>query len=142
MQEKEIREREKKSIVNISVVGAGLKGTQIWLQCAVHVFQVWFIDISEEALERASESQSKELKKPVETCQITEDEKKKSAKKFHYTTNLKKGMYCADIFIEAVHERLDFKRKIITDADSLYQGHTIIKTSSLSIYISRIEDVF
>ena len=129
-----------KLIETVSIVGAGFMGAQIGLQCAVHGFQIWQVDISESELERASESQSKELQKRVENSQITKHEKKEILKKINFTTNLKIGVSRADIVIEAVHERLDLKRNIFLDVDGLCRDHTIITTNSSSICISRIED--
>ena len=132
---------ETKPIEAVSIVGgAGFMGVQIGLHCASHGYTVWFVDISEEALERASHSHEQELETWVERQQITADEKEVILKRIHYTRDVKVGASRADLVVEAVPERLETKREVFAQLDEICPSHTILATNSSSIRISYIED--
>lgn len=131
---------ETKPIETTCILGAGFMGTQIGLHCAVHGYEVWFIDISREVLERATESYTRELQRRVKNHQITISEKNTILSRIHLTMNMKEGTADADLVIETATERLETKREIFSQLDQVCPGHTILATNSSSIRISRIED--
>ncbi len=132
---------EKKPIETICIVGVGFMGTQIGLHCAAHGYEVWFIDISREIIERATESYTRELHRRVKNKKITISERNIILSRIHLTTNMKEGTAGADLVIETATERLETKREIFNQLDQVCPDHTILATNSSSIRISRIEDV-
>ncbi len=115
-------------------------GTMIGLHCAVHGYEVRFIDISGKVLERATETYTRELQRQVEDKHITINEKNTILSRIHLTMNMKEGVADADLVIEAATERLETKREIFSRLDQICPDHTILATNSSSIRISRIED--
>jgi len=131
---------ETKPIETVSIIGAGFMGAQIGFLCASHGYTVWFVDVSEEILERVSQGHIQELEVRVEKKQITTDKREVILKHLYYTGDLKVGTSHADLVIEAVPERLEAKREVFTQLDQVCPSHTILATNSSSIRISRIED--
>ena len=115
-------------------------GAQIGLHCASYGYTVWLVDVSEEALERTSQSHVKELDARVEMQHITKKEKDAILKRIHFAGDLKVGASQTDLVIEAVPERLELKREVFAQLDRVCPSHTILATNSSSIRISRIED--
>lgn len=127
-------------IETICVVGAGFMGAQIGLQCATHAVQVWLVDGSPEALERAKTSHAQELAKRLQKQQITPQEQESILSRMHLTTDMQAALARADLVIEAIPERLEVKRALFAQLDQLCPTHTILTTTSSSIRISAIED--
>lgn len=115
-------------------------GAQIGLHCASYGYNVWLVDVSEEALERASQSHIQELEARVEKKQINTNEKEAILDRIHFTVDLKTGVSQADLVIEAVPEKLEVKRNVFAQLDQFCPSHTILATNSSSIRISLIED--
>lgn len=131
---------EMKPIERVSIVGAGFMGAQIGLLCASRGHPVWIVDVSEEALERASRSHVEELEAWVGEQEITADEMEAILDGIHLTLDLEAGVSRADLVVEAVPERLEVKRGVFAQLDQLCPVHTILATNSSSIRVSRIED--
>ena len=115
-------------------------GAQIALQCAVHDYTVWLMDVSKDALDRASQSQAQELESRIAEQQITGDEKKAILSRIHFTSDMRESTAGADLVIEAIPERLEIKREVFKQLDQVCPSHTILGTNSSSIRISVIED--
>lgn len=131
---------EMKPIERVSIVGAGFMGAQIGLLCASRGHPVWIVDVSKEALERASRSHVEELEAWVGEQEITADEMEAILDGIHLTLDLEAGVSRADLVVEAVPERLEVKRGVFAQLDQLCPVHTILATNSSSIRVSRIED--
>ena len=128
-------------IETIAMVGSGFMGTQIGLLCAVHGVDVRLYDISQTVLDSSAQSQAEELADRLEAGTIAAVDRDSILGRIHYTTDLTKAVSNADLVIEAVPERLEPKREIFRELDSLCPEHTILATNSSSIRVSAIEDV-
>ena len=128
-------------IRSVCVVGAGFMGAQISLHSAAHGSDVSLYDISEDALERASESHAREMAERLRAGQIDEGEMAAILARIHRSTDLGKAVVRADLVIEATPERLELKRTVFAELDRLCPAHTIVASNSSSIRISAIEDV-
>jgi 3-hydroxybutyryl-CoA dehydrogenase len=115
-------------------------GAQIGLQCATHGYTVWLVDLLAEALQRTAENHSQELEKRLEKQQITAGEKEAILRRIHLTTNMEEGASKADLVIETVPERLEIKREVFAQLDTVCPRHTILATNSSSLRISAIEN--
>jgi 3-hydroxybutyryl-CoA dehydrogenase len=124
----------------VCVYGAGTLGWQIALQSANHGHLTNLYDISAEALENASINISKELNSWVETGEATILEKESTIKLISLETDPAKATKAVELIIEAVPERLDLKRKVFGELDSICDPGTILATNSSSIRVSLIED--
>jgi len=126
-------------IESVCLCGAGFLGWQISLQCASHGIPVRLFDISEEALEKASDQIRHELEAWMgEGKSIPEDvEAILSRVSFH--RELAEAVVGVDLVIEAVPERLDLKREVFAQLEDVCDDATILATNSSSIRISKIE---
>jgi 3-hydroxybutyryl-CoA dehydrogenase len=124
----------------VCVFGAGTLGWQIALQCASHGRPTNLYDISTEALENASSNISRKLDSWVEAGEASIVEKESAIKHINVETDPAKAIEGVELVIEAVPERLDLKRKVFADLDTLCDPGTILTTNSSSIRVSLIED--
>ena len=129
-----------KQIQSVCLCGAGFLGWQISLQCASHGTPVRLFDISEEALEKASEHIRHELKTWTSEGKITPEEVEATLSRVSFHDDMAEAVDGVDIVIEAVPERLDLKRAVFTQLDSVCDDATILATNSSSIRVSKIED--
>ena len=131
---------ESGSFDTVCVVGAGYVGTQIGLLCAVRGRSVWMVDVSTEALERASENCEVMLENWLDSQEATPSKRARVRSRLRFTTDLSQGASRADLVIEAVPELLETKRGVFRRLDQLCPHHTVLASNSSSIRISLIED--
>jgi len=127
-------------IESVCLCGAGYLGWQISLQCASQGIPVRLFDISEEALEKASEHIRQELKIWTSEGKITPEEVEAILSRVSFHDDLAEAVEGVALVIEAVPERLDLKREVFAQLDDVCDDATILATNSSSIRISKIED--
>jgi 3-hydroxybutyryl-CoA dehydrogenase len=127
-------------IESVCLCGAGFLGWQIGLQCASRGIPVRLYDISEEALESASEQMRREIETWKQEGKITLRELESTLSRVSFHADLAEAVAGVDLVIEAVPERLVLKRKVFAQLDRVCDEATIISTNSSSIRISKIED--
>ncbi len=127
-------------IDSVCLCGAGYLGWQISLQCASQGTPVRLFDISEEALEKASEHIHQELKTWTSEGKITPEEVEAILSRVSFHDDLAEAVEGVALVIEAVPERLDLKREVFAQLDDVCDDATILATNSSSIRISKIED--
>lgn len=123
---------------NIAVIGAGTMGNGIAHVFAQNGYNVNLIDVSEEALQKAMTTISKNLDRMVNKEKITVLEKDKTLHNLNTTSNLKKGLESVELVIEAATENLDVKLSIFKEIDSLAPKSCILATNTSSISITKI----
>ena len=126
-------------INQVCVVGSGLMGTQIALQCAVFGKSVWLHDIREKALRNSPAAMSAILDSMTEDGFVPAEERQNILARIRYTTSVSEAAADADLVIEAVKEEVSIKRDVFQQLDHVCPQHTILATNSSSIRISRIE---
>src|SRR5947207_7065873 len=102
----------------ISVVGAGTMGNGITHVFAMKGFDVNLIDVSQQQIEKAVATISKNLDRQVSKNVITEEEKKNILTKISTFNSIKEGVKDADLIIEAATENLELKLKIFSRCDA------------------------
>lgn len=130
-----------KPFTTIGIVGSGFMGRHIGLQCAMSGYEVWLLDSSAAALEKAAEFASAELRRRVAAGQLSEQDSEAARARLHSTDDISQGAATVDLAIEAVPERLEIKREVFAQLDRLCPERTILATNSSSYRISEIEDV-
>jgi 3-hydroxybutyryl-CoA dehydrogenase len=101
---------------NISVIGAGTMGNGIAHVFAQNGFSVTLIDISQEQLNKALSTISKNLDRQVSKSVITEDQKAITLENLSTNTDLASGVSKADLVVEAATENTELKLKILQAA--------------------------
>ena len=132
---------EKKFMNNIAVIGAGTMGNGIAHVFAQSGYQVSLIDLSQEALERALRTITKNLDRQLAKEKISAEDKAQTLDRISLNTSMDKGIEGAELIVEAATEHTDLKLKIFKQLDELAQEHTILATNTSSISITQIAAV-
>ena len=126
---------------NITIIGAGTMGNGIAHAFAQKNYNVTIVDISEESLEKAISTISKNLDRMVAKEKISNDDKLKTLENITTTTEFSSGVEDSDLVVEAATENVDLKLKIFKDLDNLCKSDTILATNTSSISITQIANV-
>ncbi|MDG1277980.1 MAG: 3-hydroxybutyryl-CoA dehydrogenase [Algoriphagus sp.] len=126
---------------NISVIGSGTMGNGIAHVFAQHGHPVSLIDISQDALDRALTTISKNMDRQVGKGIITEDEKNQSLGRISTFTSLEDGVKSADLVVEAATENMNIKLDLFRKMDEFSPTSAILATNTSSISITKIAAV-
>lgn len=123
---------------NISVIGAGTMGNGIAHTFAMKGYEVNLIDISQDALDKALATISKNLDRMIQKEKISEEDKSSCLAKITTLTDLKEGVSSADLVVEAATERVDLKLNIFKQIDDAAPKDCILASNTSSISITKI----
>ena len=126
---------------NITVIGAGTMGNGIAHVFAQSGYTVSLVDISQDALDRAVATISKNLDRMVKKEKISEDDKAATLANLTTYTDMSEGVASADLVVEAATENVDLKLKIFKQLDELSPEGAILATNTSSISITKIAAV-
>jgi len=126
---------------NIAVIGSGTMGNGICHVFAQKGYKVAMIDISQDAMDKALKTISKNLDRMVKKEKITEADKEATLANITTYTQLKDGVVGAELVVEAATENADIKLQIFRDLDALCDKDTILASNTSSISITRIAAV-
>ncbi len=122
-------------VESVAVLGAGTMGHGIAQVAAASGYRVVLRDVSEELVARGLRAIEANLSKGVARGKVTEEERGRTLSNIRAVTDLSETAG-ADLFIEAVPERLELKRETLGAVGELSVGRPFIfasNTSSLSI---------
>jgi 3-hydroxybutyryl-CoA dehydrogenase len=125
-------------IKTICVAGAGTMGAQIAQQSALGGYDVWLIDVSEDQLAKAVESNTRLVMRRVEKGQLSHPDAEAALARVRTTTSLDEAATGADFVFEAIVEKLAPKRELFAALDAIAPAHTILATNSSTIPISKL----
>jgi 3-hydroxybutyryl-CoA dehydrogenase len=126
---------------HISVIGGGTMGNGIAHTFALKGYQVSLIDIKQEFVDKALQTIENNLDRQVKKGVIDEFTKDKTLSNIKTYTDLEKGVYNADLVIEAASENVDVKLAIFQSLDRYSPEHTILASNTSSISITKIASV-
>jgi 3-hydroxybutyryl-CoA dehydrogenase len=126
---------------NIAVIGAGTMGNGIAHVFAQSGFAVTLIDVSQQALDKALQTISKNADRMVAKGSLTEDAKIKLLGNISTTTEISIGVQQADLVVEVATERIDLKLSIFKQLDDFCGAETILASNTSSISITKIASV-
>src|SRR5699024_6737766 len=115
----------------------GQMGAGIAQVCAQAGYEVILNDLNEEAVSRGKASIEKFLTRAVERERITEDEKISALENLQTSTNLADGSDC-DLFIEAVIEKIDVKKKVFQSLDEIAKEEALFASNTSSLPITEM----
>jgi 3-hydroxybutyryl-CoA dehydrogenase len=125
----------------ISVIGAGTMGNGIAHTFAQYDYKVTLIDMSQETLDHAIATISKNLDRMVLKKKISEDDKKRTLDNITTHTILAVGVRDADLVIEAASENINTKIALFKEIDKVCKPHTIFASNTSSISITSLASV-
>ncbi|MDB4648879.1 3-hydroxybutyryl-CoA dehydrogenase [Crocinitomicaceae bacterium] len=126
---------------NIAVIGAGTMGNGIAHVFAQSDYNVNLIDLSQDALEKAFLTITKNLDRQLAKEKITAENKEDTLARITLHTNMAAGIEGADLVVEAATENTSLKLKIFKQLDELADSDTILATNTSSISITQIAAV-
>jgi 3-hydroxybutyryl-CoA dehydrogenase len=126
---------------NITVIGAGTMGNGIAHVFAQSGFNVSLVDISQEQLDRAVATITKNLDRMVSKEKIDEATKNSALANIKTYTSLAEGAAQADLVVEAATENVDLKLRIFGDMDKAAPADAILATNTSSISITKVAAV-
>ena len=124
--------------MKIAIIGAGTMGNGISHVFAQYGFKVNIVDVSADALKRATTTIEKNLDRMVAKGKLTEQDKIKTLSNISTFTTIEQGVNECGLVVEAATENIDLKCKIFRDLDALCNPDTILATNTSSISITKI----
>jgi 3-hydroxybutyryl-CoA dehydrogenase len=126
---------------NVCVIGAGTMGNGIAHVFAQAGFAVSLVDVSQEQLNKAVATITKNLDRQVGKGSITSETKEGTLKNIVTHTSLASGVKSADLVVEAATENISLKLDIFRQIDEYAPQQCILATNTSSISITRIAAV-
>jgi 3-hydroxybutyryl-CoA dehydrogenase len=125
------------SIQTIGVVGAGTMGHGIAQVAAQSGYQVTLVDAVPAALERGRAQIGKGLERLTAKGKLSPEDRDQALGRLTTGGDLA-ALAGADLVVEAVVEREDVKRNVLSELDSVCPARTILATNTSSISITRL----
>jgi 3-hydroxybutyryl-CoA dehydrogenase len=125
------------AIKTVAVLGAGTMGNGI-----AHVFarggvQVILRDVEQRFLERGIETIGKNLDREIKKGKLAEAEKGMVLGRVQCVTDMA-AIGVADFVVEAVPEKLEIKRAVLTEADGILRPEVILASNTSSIAMTTL----
>ncbi|MDQ6609122.1 MAG: 3-hydroxybutyryl-CoA dehydrogenase [Bacteroidota bacterium] len=128
-------------VQTISVIGAGTMGNGIAHVFAQNGLKVNLIDVSQQQLDKALATITKNLDRQISKGTLTEEEKSSCLQNISINTSLDEGIKNAQLVIEAAIENESLKLKIFKEIDEAAPADCILATNTSSISITKIAAV-
>ncbi|MBD0377989.1 MAG: 3-hydroxybutyryl-CoA dehydrogenase [Flavisolibacter sp.] len=123
---------------NIAVIGAGTMGNGIAHVFAQNGYKVSLIDVSQDQLNKAITTITKNLDRQISKGTIEAAVKITTLNNIMPVTTLATGVQQADLVVEAATENSDLKKSIFEELNEYAPPHCILATNTSSISITRI----
>ncbi len=125
------------SIKTVAVLGAGTMGNGIAHVFARAGYNVILRDVDQSFLERALQTIGKNLDREVKKGKLPESEKPAVLSRIKTTIDMA-AVGAADFAVEAVPEKLEIKRVVLTEADKILRPEVILASNTSSISITAL----
>ncbi len=117
-------------IQNVTIAGAGVLGSQIAWQTAIHGFNVIVYDAFEKGLEGGKEFHKRFAVLFKEKRGVSQEEIDAALARISYTTNIEEAVIDADLISESVPEKLEIKKSFYNELARFAPEKTIFTTNS------------
>jgi 3-hydroxybutyryl-CoA dehydrogenase len=121
----------------VAVLGAGTMGNGIAHVFARAGFTVILRDIDQRLLDRALDTIAKNLDREIKKGKLAEAEKVTVLARVKPVTDMA-AIAAADFVVEAVPEKLEIKRAVLTEADRMLRPEVIIASNTSSISMTTL----
>ena len=125
------------SIRTVAVLGAGTMGNGIAHVFARAGYHVILRDVEERFLQRGMETIGKNLDREVKKGKLTEAEKPSVLARLKPVTGMG-AIAAADFVVEAVPEKIEIKRAVLSEADALLRPEVILASNTSSISMTTL----
>ena len=125
------------SINTVAVLGAGTMGNGIAHVFARAGYSVILRDVEEPFLQRGMETIGKNLDREVKKGKLAETEKSVVLARLKPVTDFG-AIAAADFVVEAVPEKLEIKRAVLTEADKVLRPEVILTSNTSSISVTML----
>ena len=125
------------SIRTVAVLGAGTMGNGIAHVFARAGYEVILRDVEERFLQRGMETIGKNLDREAKKGKLTEAEKPAVLARLKPVTDMG-AIAAADFVVEAVPEKIEIKRAVLTEADRLLRPEVILTSNTSSISMTTL----
>ncbi len=125
------------SIRTVAVLGAGTMGNGIAHVFAKSGYTVLLRDVEQRFLDRALDTIARNLDREVKKGKVAEADRPAILARLHPATDMK-AIAAADFVVEAVPEKLDVKRAVLQEADSILRPEVILASNTSSISITTL----
>ena len=125
------------SIKTVAVLGAGTMGNGIAHVFARAGYEVILRDVEERFLERGMETIGKNLDREVKKGKLNEEEKSVVLARLKPVTDME-AIATAEFVVEAVPEKIEIKRAVLTEADRLLRPEVILTSNTSSISMTAL----
>lgn len=126
---------------NVCVIGAGTMGNGIAHVFAQNGFSVSLVDVSQDQLNKAMATITKNLDRQVSKNAITAETKESALKNIITHTSLATAVKNSDLVVEAATENLNLKLDIFRQIDENAPPNCILASNTSSISITKIASV-
>lgn len=127
-------------IKKVAVIGSGIMGNQIAMQCAIYGYDVWNYDVKEEMVKTAEEFADHWFAGKVKKGKLEAKKVEEIRARIHRTTDIKIAAEDADLVIEAVPDRAELKKQVLSQVDAYTPEHTIYGSNSSYLVSSLFAD--
>ena len=124
-------------IKTVGVLGAGTMGNGIAHAFARAGYGVVLRDVEQRFLDRAIETIGKNLDREVKKGKLTEIEKPVVLGRLKMVTDFA-ALTAADFVVEAVPEKLEIKRAVLTEVDKVLRPEVILASNTSSISVTTL----
>jgi len=125
------------NIKTVAVLGAGTMGNGIAHVFARAGYSVILRDLEQRFLERGLESIAKNLDREIKKGKLAETERAAVLSRISLATEMS-AIATAQFVVEAVPEKIDIKRTVLTEADALLDKDAIIASNTSSIAMTTL----
>ncbi len=125
------------SIKTVAVLGAGTMGNGMAHVFARAGYNVILRDVEEGFLQRGMETIGKNLDREVKKGKLAEADKPAVLARLKLVTDFA-AIAAADFVVEAVPEKIEIKRAVLTEADKLLRPEVILTSNTSSISVTAL----
>jgi 3-hydroxybutyryl-CoA dehydrogenase len=125
------------AIKTVAVLGAGTMGNGIAHVFARSGYKVILRDVEQRFLDRGLQTIGKNLDREIEKGRLAEAEKRTVLARLQPVTDMA-VIAAADFVVEAVPEKIEIKRAVLTEADGILQPDVILASNTSSIAMTTL----
>jgi 3-hydroxybutyryl-CoA dehydrogenase len=120
------------------VLGAGTMGHGIAQVCAMSGIETELVDIDLAVLDAGREKIKANLDKGVAKGKVTAEARDEALGRMHFTCDLETAASKADLFVEAIPERMELKREVFGIVDKELPDGALLASNTSSLSITEI----